>query len=197
MNVINLNLKFTSPLTKRQKTDLIVLHHSAGEGSLESVHAAHQRNGWAGCGYHFYIRKDGKIYVGRPLDKVGAHAKGSNEISVGICFEGNFEKENPAEIQLNSGLELLASLKKSFPYATVVRHSDLMATACPGKNFPFEMMKKGTPEKQVLESANDITWELKQKIEILDSDGFTAALDEAKKNNSPLYWGYYKIVNGG
>lgn len=47
-----------------------------------------------------------------------------------------------------------------------------------------------------LTSANDITWELNHSyFPILETDNFVKALDEAKKANSPLYWGYYKLVN--
>lgn len=55
----------------------------------------------------------------------------------------------------------------------------------------------GTLEtKKELTSANDITWELNHSyFPILETDNFVKALDEAKKANSPLYWGYYKLVN--
>lgn len=47
-----------------------------------------------------------------------------------------------------------------------------------------------------LTSANDITWELNHSyFPILETDNFVKVLDEAKKANSPLYWGYYKLVN--
>lgn len=50
----------------------------------------------------------------------------------------------------------------------------------------------------VLKNADEITWELKHSyFDISDYNGFIEALEAAKKNNSPLYWGYYKLVNGG
>ena len=49
---------------------------------------------------------------------------------------------------------------------------------------------------QMLETANDITWELNHNyFPIDDMAGFVKVLDEAKNANSPLYWGYYKLVN--
>ncbi len=83
------------------------------------------------------------------------------------------------------------------------------AKTCPGTNFfggntreAFEknllplIEKWGKPAKKMLESANDITWELNHTyFPIDDVDGFKKVLDEAKENNSPLYWGYYKLVN--
>lgn len=51
-------------------------------------------------------------------------------------------------------------------------------------------------QKTELTSANDITWELNHSyFPILEPENFVKALDEAKKANSPLYWGYYKLVN--
>lgn len=53
-----------------------------------------------------------------------------------------------------------------------------------------------TTSQKELTSANDITWELNHSyFPILEIDNFVKALDEAKKANSPLYWGYYKLVN--
>jgi N-acetylmuramoyl-L-alanine amidase len=40
------------------------------------------------CGYHFYVRRDGTRHKGRPIDTVGAHARGYNTNSIGICYEG-------------------------------------------------------------------------------------------------------------
>lgn len=53
-----------------------------------------------------------------------------------------------------------------------------------------------TVPKSALTSANDITWELNHSyFPILEVDNFVKALDAAKQANSPLYWGYYKLVN--
>ena len=64
MNIIETNLQFTS-LSKRDKTNRIILHHS-GVSVLQSVEVIHNyhknTNKWAGIGYHFYVRKDGSIY---------------------------------------------------------------------------------------------------------------------------------------
>lgn len=133
-------LKFKS-LTKRTKTSNIVLHHRAGNGDLKSIHNQHLNQGWAGVGYHFYIRKNGEIWQGRPQDAVGSHCPNFNSISVGICFEGNFETEKMQDTQLNSGIWLIKKLKKDYLNATIKGHKELYATACPGKNFPLGKLK--------------------------------------------------------
>lgn len=197
MDILHTVFNWKSKISMRCATKYIVLHHAAMTGSVKDIHRVHINKGWAGIGYHFYIRKDGKIYSGRPLDYIGAHCVGYNATSVGVCFEGNYETtaEMPAA-QIKAGQELVEYLKKAYPKAAVVRHKDLTATACPGKYFPFDRIAKGVIDmKKELTSANDITWELSQRININDIDGFVAALEKAKQEDSPLYWGFRKIVN--
>ncbi len=68
VKVIDVGLKFNGTLSKRTKTDYIILHHSASSNtSVEAIHNYHiNGRGWKGIGYNFYVRKDGKIYQGRP-----------------------------------------------------------------------------------------------------------------------------------
>jgi len=48
-----------------------------------------------------------------------------------------------------------------------------------------------------LESANDIAWELNHSyFPITDMPRFLKALEAARKEDSSLYWGFYKLVNG-
>ncbi len=197
MNIIKSYYQFKQPLTPRQSTKYIILHHRGGDGDVESIHRLHLKNGYSGIGYHFYVRKDGQIFQGRPKETVGAHCLNNNYNSVGICFEGNFENEEMGYAQKRAGAELIEYLKKIYKEARVVCHRDMLETACPGKNFPVDDVKAlKAVKKKMLTSANDIAWELSQKIEILDIDGFVRALENAEKVGSPLYWGYYKIVNG-
>ena len=45
-------------------------------------------NGWSDVGYHYYIRKDGVIQKGRPLERVPAAQRGHNTYSIAICLHG-------------------------------------------------------------------------------------------------------------
>jgi len=58
----------------------------------DEVHEWHTQRGFSGCGYHYVIRKDGRIQRGRPVNKVGAHAKdnGHNNRSIGISFAAGY-----------------------------------------------------------------------------------------------------------
>lgn len=148
MNIIETNLKFKS-MSKRQSTDRLILHHSACSNcTAEQIHQWHLNNGWEGAGYHFLVRKDGQIYRLRPEEFVGAHAKGSNYNSIGICAEGNFENETMPEAQKNSLIELVSYLKGKYGISKVLKHSDVNNTACPGKNYPFNEIVNGKVEER-------------------------------------------------
>ena len=147
MKIIEIEYKWAIALSRRKGTYGIVLHHAAAENcTAEDIHRWHLANGWAGIGYHFFVRKDGSVYRGRPIDTVGAHTYGRNTDCIGICFEGNFENETMPEAQKNAGIELVEWLLGLYPEITeVTKHMDHNATACPGKNFPFEEIATAEP----------------------------------------------------
>ena len=154
MNIIEKEYNWNGSLDKRYLTKYIVLHHRAGDGDAQSIHRQHvQSNGWTGIGYHFYVRKDGSVYRGRPIEVWGAHCVGYNDKSVAICFEGNFENEAMTAQQLKAGKEIVSYLKGLYPSAELKRHRDLESTACPGKKFPFEDIKKGVQPLTAEEAA--------------------------------------------
>jgi N-acetyl-anhydromuramyl-L-alanine amidase AmpD len=118
---------------------LIVLHHSASSlnTTLEDIDKWHREdNGWSCCGYHFVIEAAGQLCLGRAIDRIGAHARGRNRCSIGICLVGdNTKRESkwtPAQIQVLTNL--LHVLRVMFPKAKVVGHRDLptASTECPG-----------------------------------------------------------------
>ena len=149
LEIIEKAYNWSGPLTRRAATDYIVLHHRAGSGDVESLHKLHLQEGYAGIGYHFYIRKDGTIYRGRPSQMLGAHCLGSNAKSIGICFEGNYTQDIMPKAQITAGQELIHSLKTAYPEAEVKKHSDLYPTTCPGKQFPFEEVIRMTIKEAI------------------------------------------------
>ena len=133
----------------RKSTQRIILHNAAAQNfSAEDIHRWHLNNGWSGAGYHFLVRKDGKVYRLRPEDKVGAHAYGSNNNSLGICFEGNYMEEDMPEAQKEAGKELVAYLKNKYKISTVQKHKDVCVTSCPGDKFPFDQIANETGESK-------------------------------------------------
>lgn len=150
MEIIETNLQFKD-MSTRKVTERIILHHADAKScSAEDIHRWHLNNGWSGAGYHFLVRKDGKIYRLRPEDKVGAHAYSSNYNSIGICFEGNYMEEDMPEAQKEAGKELVSYLKGKYGITTVQRHKDVCATSCPGDKFPFEEIANSEKKEEVI-----------------------------------------------
>ena len=138
MEIKETKLKCGDMIPRSKVLEYIVIHHTASTAkeTVEQIHNFHiNNNGWAGIGYHFYIRKDGTVYKGRDEKYAGAHCVDYNSISLGICLEDNFEIEKPTDSQLKSLSELLQHLKQKYGNVQVVGHRDLNATACPGKNL--------------------------------------------------------------
>lgn len=142
MTIIEQNYDWAWTPEARKSTEVIILHHMAGNGTAQDIHRIHRGNGWPGIGYHFFVRKDGSIYRGRPENRIGTHTAGHNSNSIGVCFEGNFEADTMNTAQFNAGVELLEYLLDKYGDIPVKRHKDFNATACPGKNFPFYAMKE-------------------------------------------------------
>ena len=143
--VHQLNLNFNEALKPRKKTDYIILHHSGVKSrhTANDIHQWHKNKGWAGIGYHVFITKDGEVYIGRPLDTVGAHTYGKNQESIGVCFEGNFDKEDMSKEQEEAGMFVLTLLGIVYPDAKLCRHNDFNnKKTCPGDNFPFERLQQ-------------------------------------------------------
>lgn len=144
MNIIEKTYNWKGSLKNRTSTKRIILHHAESKScTADDIHSWHLANGWAGIGYHFFVRKDGSIYRGRPEGVVGSHAKGSNSDSIGICFEGSYMTETMNQTQINAGRELVAYLKKKYGITTVQKHKDVCSTNCPGTNFPFDAIVNG------------------------------------------------------
>lgn len=144
MNIVETNLSFGS-LSNRSKTTRMILHHADAETcDAKTIHQWHLNNGWSGIGYHYVVRKNGTIERGRPEKTVGAHADDNNFDSIGICFEGDFQTEKMGATQKSAGKELVAYLKKKYGITKVQKHSDVCATTCPGKNFPFAEIANAT-----------------------------------------------------
>lgn len=164
MNIIETNLDF-SPLKERKSTNRIILHNSGVTvlQSVEIIHNYHKNTkGWAGIGYHFYIRKDGSIYRGRPENTVGAHAYNNNSDSIGICFEGDFNQEVLSDVQKNAGKELISYLCEKYGITKIQGHKEVNNTSCPGSNFPLDEMKeiKKNEEPQTTKSIVDLANEV-------------------------------------
>jgi N-acetylmuramoyl-L-alanine amidase len=123
-----------------------ILHYSATpEGrdfDVEDIREWHvDGNGWSDVGYHYVIKLDGTIQEGRPISKTGAHCKGHNKGSVGICYIGGGLKngtDTRTEAQKASILQLLIELTNVYGIKKISGHNQYSKKNCPGFNVPSE-----------------------------------------------------------
>ena len=141
-NYFRPGLYFSEKLVPRRGTDLIVIHHAAMPltTSRDDIHDLHLSNGWAGVGYHKLVFVDGSVETGRPEQTVGAHAFGANRRSFGIVLVGDFNRDRPGLVQLESASRLTVDLLKKYqlPAEKVLPHRAVNTdTDCPGRRFPW------------------------------------------------------------
>ena len=119
-----------------KKIELLVVHCSDTPNnqnlSANDIDKMHLGFGWDGIGYHKVINRSGKIEDGRPEYWVGAHVKGKNNISLGVCLIG---KDYFTKRQFRSLERVLKKWKKTYPYAKVVGHRDTGKTKKTCPNF--------------------------------------------------------------
>lgn len=128
-------------ILKKEDVKYIVVHCTATRASnnidVYEVNKWHLDDGYEMIGYHYLIKVDGTIEHGRPLFMQGAHVKGCNDKSIGVCYVGGLDDKGEFadtrnDQQRASLWALLIHLKHRFPKATIVGHHDLNRyKACP------------------------------------------------------------------
>jgi N-acetylmuramoyl-L-alanine amidase len=137
----------------RKRTDFIVIHCSATPPNMDigakEIDRWHRAQGWLKIGYHFVIRRNGEVEIGRDLMEPGAHAQGINEKSIGICLVGGVAmtdgkatkgpwmagapEANFTLAQWETLDQLVADMQSQFPKAKVIGHREVSRApkACP------------------------------------------------------------------
>jgi hypothetical protein len=104
--------------------------------AMRKMQDMHQiTNGWNDIGYHFAVGGDGHAYEGRGWSRVGAHAPGYNNISIGICVIGDWTQELPPEWQLEAVHQLVEyGVEQGFIQEDykLLGHRQVRDTECPG-----------------------------------------------------------------
>jgi N-acetylmuramoyl-L-alanine amidase len=126
-----------------REIDTLIIHCSATKANQkcdkETIDLWHRQRGWRMIGYHYVINRDGKVEEGRSLETVGAHAKGYNKSSVGICMCGGLGEDGKPETnftkeQWDALAELVYDLERKFPEINVIGHNEVAPKACPTFN---------------------------------------------------------------
>jgi hypothetical protein len=156
--VKDINLTWSSALTKRKRTDHIQVHHTVGdygtEAKLRSLHQNKQTKGHKGIGYSYMIFADGTIYRCRGLEYAHGSVKdslttneagiGANQRSVAVCFNGDMRKDDlPTPEQYASAVTLIQDILAYYDDIPILGHNEVptyinrrltgksYATACP------------------------------------------------------------------
>lgn len=118
-----------------RKINLIVVHCSATpEGrdvTAADINKMHIARGFKKIGYHYVVRLDGTVETGRKENEIGAHAKGYNANSIGVCYVGGLASDGKTPMdtrtpaQKSALKKLLHTLKQRYPDARIVGHRDL------------------------------------------------------------------------
>ena len=128
-----------------RKIDSVIIHCAYTKPSMdigvEEIEEWHKARGFkspygVSCGYHFVIKRDGTIETGRELKSAGAHARGHNAHSIGVCLSGGMgrkggEDSNFTYQQYDSLRTLCQKLKEDFPGVAFHGHRDFSSKACP------------------------------------------------------------------
>lgn len=108
----------------------------------------HQGNGWRDIGYHYIIDRDGKFASGRAENEVGAHVRGKNIGTIGICLLGGFGGSADDDFtdhytpeQRATAWKLIRSISQRTDIRRVSGHNQYAAKACPcfraASEFPW------------------------------------------------------------
>lgn len=141
MQINKTNLRMNGSLSYGNYPTKIILHHPEFIGTIEALNDVMINDGFSMIGYNYYIRKDGTVWEGRPVDAIGANCYGQNASSIGLSFEGNFMTDTMADVQFNAGVELCKYLMQQYSSIKEIGpHKKYYSTECPGTNFPVDRM---------------------------------------------------------
>jgi hypothetical protein len=148
---------------KRRRWQFIVVHNSGtrqGNAHAFDYYHRHVRRMRNGLAYHFVIGNgtstgNGQIEVGdrwrRQINGGHVHSDYLNNISLGICLVGDFNRDQPTRAQLDACEELIRYLRqrcgKVGMHNIVVRpHREMnpprWPTDCPGDVFPYSWFRR-------------------------------------------------------
>lgn len=131
-------------MAKRKETKYIAVHCAATPAGMDigvkEIDRWHRTKGFLKVGYHYVIRIDGTVELGRDEDEIGAHVQGYNAVSIGVCLVGGVDADdvskaenNFTKAQFSTLRTLLERLQIQYPDAEVLGHRDFpdVAKACP------------------------------------------------------------------
>lgn len=143
---------------QRNRWKFIIVHNSGTrQGNMRAFDYYHRRvrrmsNGMA---YHFVVGNgtssgNGEIEIGsrwtRQINGGHVHSDYLNNIGLGICLVGDFNRDRPTKAQMEATEELIKYLRQRCGKAEVRPHREMnpprWATDCPGDAFPYGWFRR-------------------------------------------------------
>jgi hypothetical protein len=123
----------------------MALHHTESptvdslspEARLRQIQSYHMDvKGWCDIGYHYLVSRDGRIWQGRPVEKLGSHAGGANTGNVGISVMGKHDTTPVTDVQVAAIARLVRNVAErsglAITRSVVKGHREYKSTSCPG-----------------------------------------------------------------
>jgi N-acetyl-anhydromuramyl-L-alanine amidase AmpD len=118
----------------KRDVDTVFLHCSASDNydhdDISVIRDWHLKRGFDDVGYHFFIKKNGTVQLGRSLEETPAAQQGYNLGSIAICLHG-LKKENFTKEQYNSLVELCNQIDRAYGKILFRGHKEVSNKECP------------------------------------------------------------------
>ena len=138
-----------------KKITYIIVHHTQRDFDFPEFIKFRHKNirEWEDIGYHYLIGDNknshvinGGLYIGRLEKFQGAHAKGYNKNSIGVCLIGDLDKKSPTPKQIKTLIKFLKQKMQEhkIPLKNILGHRELpgVTKTCPGKFVNMDEIRK-------------------------------------------------------
>ena len=148
----------------RNRPEYIVVHYNGVAGrTIEDIRRTHRANGWRDVGYHYVILESGVIQRGRPENTAGAHARGLNARSIGVCMIDDNDADNGTWLwnvpQCDALIAKIAELQEAYgiPRDRVIGHREVnrllppqyhVHKPCPGSHVDMDQFRSWLPSSR-------------------------------------------------
>jgi N-acetyl-anhydromuramyl-L-alanine amidase AmpD len=112
----------------------VFIHCSASDNPkhdyINVIRQWHIERKFSDIGYHYFIHKNGKLSLGRNIEKTPAAQTGYNINTIAICLHG-LKRENFTQAQFETLKKLCKKIKIAINSVTFHGHCEVAAKTCP------------------------------------------------------------------
>lgn len=115
------------------------------QARLRQIQSYHMDvKGWCDIGYHYLVSRDGRVWQGRPVAKLGTHAGGANTGNVGVAVIGSHDTTPVTDVQVTAIADLIAAVARAtgikITRTTIKGHREYKDTSCPGDRLLAQLV---------------------------------------------------------